>query len=103
MRRIFALGGLLLLSMGRGTRARADRQQAQRACEAVRSGLMSIQRAAESYGVNKDALHRNLKGTVPVDTVVGPAGFNPVFRGQISTRFGRTAVSVHLHRARTME
>ncbi|CAB1111651.1 unnamed protein product [Ectocarpus sp. CCAP 1310/34] len=57
MRRIFALVGLLLLSMGR---CRVNAEAAAKACEAVRTGSMSRNAAAAAYGVNKTSLSRRL-------------------------------------------
>ncbi|CAB1110020.1 unnamed protein product [Ectocarpus sp. CCAP 1310/34] len=57
MRRIFALVGLLLLSMGR---CRVSAEAAAKACEVVRSGSTSRNAAAAAYGVNKTSLSRRL-------------------------------------------
>ncbi|CAB1112118.1 unnamed protein product [Ectocarpus sp. CCAP 1310/34] len=57
MRRIFALVGLLLLSMGR---CRVSAEAAAKACEAVRSGSVSPNAAAAAYGANKTSLSRRL-------------------------------------------
>ncbi|CAB1100784.1 unnamed protein product [Ectocarpus sp. CCAP 1310/34] len=55
--------------MGRAT---VDPQQAQKACDAVRSGQLSLRAAAKAYGVNKDALSRRLSGAMAMDARVGP-------------------------------
>ncbi|CAB1098679.1 unnamed protein product [Ectocarpus sp. CCAP 1310/34] len=69
MRRIFALVGLLLLSMGR---CRVSAEAAAKACEAVRSGSMSRNATAAAYGVNKTSLSRRLSGECAMDARVGP-------------------------------
>ncbi|CAN0259747.1 unnamed protein product [Scytosiphon promiscuus] len=69
MRGIFALVGFLLLSRGR---PRVDAQQAQKACEAVRSGQMSLRAAAKAYGIGRTALHDRVRCLVDVDARVGP-------------------------------
>lgn len=69
MRAIFALVGLLLLSMGR---ARVDPEKAKKAVEAVRSGNMSLRVAAEAYGLTRTALHDRVTKKVAIDARVGP-------------------------------
>ncbi|CAB1098678.1 unnamed protein product [Ectocarpus sp. CCAP 1310/34] len=62
----------LLLSIASMGRARVDPQQAQKACDAVRSGQLSLSAAAKAYGVNKDALSRRSSGAMAMDAKVGP-------------------------------
>ncbi|CAB1121401.1 unnamed protein product [Ectocarpus sp. CCAP 1310/34] len=66
---IFALFGVLLLSMGR---KRVDPEQAQKAVDAVRSGEMSLRVAARTYGLPLASLHDRVKNKVAIDARVGP-------------------------------
>lgn len=72
MRGIFIPVAGLLLSLASMGRARVDPQQAQKACDAVRSGQLSLRAAAKAFGLNKDALSRRLSGAMAMDARVGP-------------------------------
>lgn len=66
---IFALFGVLLLSMGR---KRVDPEEAQKAVDAVRRGEMSLRVAARTYGLPLASLHDRVKNKVAIDARVGP-------------------------------
>lgn len=53
-------------------RQRVDSAAAEKACEAVRSGLMSQKAAAAAFGVGRTSLQRRLSGVCAMDARSGP-------------------------------